>query len=408
MFWSELFGSIRGDFFVTVFDILFGTVAIWAPILTFIIFINIWLRYRRTDFIIKQGGVLLEIRLPKEINKTPAAMELFLTALHQSGKGDYLKTFLQGKIRPWFSLELVSIGGQVHFFIWTHAKMRPIVETQLYAQYPGVEVVEVDDYAKEVFHDLEKNPFWATTFKLTKADAYPIKTYIDYGLENTMQEEESKVDPMTSVLEFLGAVHRGGQVWIQILIQAHRDDTLKDDARLIKRKDWRDPAKAEIKKLIESLKIDDKVRPPTKVEGEIIAALERSQSKFAFEVGMRGFYIWSKDAFEVSNISSLIGSVRQYSSNTLNGFKLGKFTDFDYPWQDFRRIRRTALEKKMLNAYKLRSYFNIPYKHLFTKPFILTTEELATIFHLPGRVATTPTLAKTPSKKGEAPPNLPV
>ena len=35
-------------------------------------------------------------------------------------------------------------------------------------------------------------------------------------------------------------------------------------------------------------------------------------------------------------------------------------------------------------------------------------EELATLYHLPGAVATTPTLTRIPSKKSEAPANLPV
>ena len=40
-------------------------------------------------------------------------------------------------------------------------------------------------------------------------------------------------------------------------------------------------------------------------------------------------------------------------------------------------------------------------------PKVMTTEELATMFHLPGKVAVTPTLGRIPSTRGEAPPNLP-
>jgi len=42
------------------------------------------------------------------------------------------------------------------------------------------------------------------------------------------------------------------------------------------------------------------------------------------------------------------------------------------------------------------------------KPYILTTEELATIYHFPGSVSTTPNLNRVPSKKAEAPSNLPL
>jgi hypothetical protein len=40
-------------------------------------------------------------------------------------------------------------------------------------------------------------------------------------------------------------------------------------------------------------------------------------------------------------------------------------------------------------------------------PSVMTTEELATIYHFPGKVATTPTLGRIPSKRAEAPANLP-
>jgi hypothetical protein len=41
-------------------------------------------------------------------------------------------------------------------------------------------------------------------------------------------------------------------------------------------------------------------------------------------------------------------------------------------------------------------------------PFVLNTEELATIYHFPGRVAETPTFGRIEAKKGEPPSNLPI
>jgi hypothetical protein len=92
----------------------------------------------------------------------------------------------------------------------------------------------------------------------------------------------------------------------------------------------------------------------------------------------------------------------------VNGFKLGWFTDFDYPWQDFRRMRRTQDEKEMLEAFKMRSFFQPPFKNFHQSPIILNTEELATIYHFPGSVAATPTFERIPSKRGQAPANLPI
>jgi hypothetical protein len=61
----------------------------------------------------------------------------------------------------------------------------------------------------------------------------------------------------------------------------------------------------------------------------------------------------------------------------------------------------------MVEAYRSRSYF---YMNWFSGrlPFVLNTEELATIFHFPGRVAETPTFGRIEARKSEAPPNLPI
>jgi hypothetical protein len=400
------------DLFFRTLKFLYSFSFIWVPLILFALLLNIWLRYRRTENIVKAGSILLEIKLPKEIMKSPLAMEVILTSLSQEAKGDYLKTFWQGKIRPWFSFELVSIEGQVKFFMWTQPKFRQLIESQFYAQYPGVEIYEAEDYTKDVFWDPVNLPFWGTAFKLTKADVYPIKTYVDYGLDQN-PKEELKIDPMTSILEFLGSIGKGEQIWIQILFQAHRKETFKDDARFSATKpDWTKSGKKEIEDLLSKLKEgkrgEEVTRRATRGETDVVTALERSLSKIPFDVGIRGAYIAKKGSFDAIGITGLIGSFRQYSSRTLNGFKLSKFTDFDYPWQDFRRSRRNKREKKFLNAYKLRSFFYLPYKHAFGTPFVLNTEEIATIFHLPGQVAATPTLMKTASKKSEAPANLPI
>ncbi len=408
--WNDAVTALRFEYLGTIIKFLYGTSLLWLPIFLSIVFLNIWLKYTRAKAVIKDGGTLLEIKLPRDVFKSPLAMEIILTSLYQSGKGTYLDTFVEGKHRPWFSLEIVSIDGEVRFFIWTKTKFKQLIESQFYAQYPGVEIYEVEDYSKSFFIDPEKNGLVGLAFKLNKPDIYPIKTYIDYGLDRE-QEEESKVDPMTSVLEFMGSIKAGEQIWIQILIQAHRKLGMKEDAVFAK-EDWKKAGEAEIKKKIAEITGGDDEdaprRAPTMGEKETISALERSLTKLPFEVGVRCMYVFRKEVFDPINITGLLGSFRQYSSQNLNEIRIAKGTGLDYPWEDFMGMRKAERERKILNAYKLRSYFQAPYKHLFTKPFILTTEELATIFHLPGKVVGTPTLTKISSRKSEAPSNLPI
>jgi len=426
MYFEELLAiPYVADILHVIGVILIETAPIWVTFLLGYIFWSLWMVYIRVDFIQKQGSLLLEFRIPKEIYKSPRAMELFLMTLYQTGGANRIETYWEGKIRPWFSLELVSLGGDVRFFVWTHPKYKKVIQTQLYAQYPTVEIYEVEDYTAGVTFDPKRFFIWGTYFKLAKPDPYPIMTYVDYGLDKD-PKEELKIDPIANVIEYLGGLEPGEQAWIQILIQAHKKEDI-DDGRLFKKADWKTDAKKEVMKIIsESTKEAQKQQdgllknagkdvmefPPVaklrKSEDDQIEAIERSIDKFAFDTMIRAFYIAEWDAFNSVNIPGLIGSVRQYSSNsTLNGFKLGWFTDVDYPWQDFRSMRVDSWKKHMLEAYKRRSFFHPPFKSWHAKPFILNTEELATIFHFPSGVVQTPSFKRILSKKVEAPSNLP-
>lgn len=393
-----------------------------VPVVLGFLCLSTWLSYIRTRYIANQDYILLEIKIPREITKSPLAMEVFLTSLYQKTALTYTDTYWIGKTKVWFSLEIISLEGQIRFFIWSPIKWKNMIETQIYAQYPDVEIQEVEDYASHIKHNPKERAIWGTYYKLEKPEVYPIKTYIDYGIEKEVKEEEFKVDPMTAFIEYLGSMKKGEQVWFQILIQAHKKEGIRE-GRLFKKKHWKEAAKKELQSIRDSLALDEThQRIPTEGEKEQMTAIERSMSKFPFECMIRAVYIARNDSFNEISIPALIGSVRQYNSNNLNGFKLGWYTDHsdnskDWinifslifpPWKKIMRKKRDGYEKQMLEAYKMRSFFQLPHKHWNAEPFILTTEEIATIYHFPGGVATTPTLPRIPSKRAKPPPNLPV
>ncbi|MEK7514386.1 MAG: hypothetical protein AAB587_01005 [Patescibacteria group bacterium] len=405
---AQSLSQLSGKFGESI-DLLASTALVWMPFLFSFVLFQTWIMYSRAKFIHAQGSVLLEIKLPQEILQSPAAMELVFVQLWQARDPTYIEGYIKGEVRNWFSVELVSIGGTIHFFVWTAKTFQRLVETSIYAQYPTVEIYEAEDYAAKVYHDPEHFIYWFTYFKLTGKDAYPIKTYIDYGLDKN-PEEEYKIDPLTSLLEYLGSLKKGEQTWIQILIQAHRKTSWRDIT--LPKDDWRKQIKDEIKKIIKEAQPEGTDKPSmlnlTEDKKDIINALERSMGKFAFETIIRGYYLAEKDAFKSVAIPGLIGCLRQFSASNRNGFRLGKFSAFRYPWQDFRNLMKRIIERRMLDSYKRRSFFNPPNKHYRATPYILTTEELATLFHFPGKIAATPTVERIPSKKGAAPTNLPI
>lgn len=394
-----------------VFRLLLTTAPLWITAFLGVWFWNMWLVYRRALYFASLSTVLLEVRLPKEIFKSPKAMEFLFTALWQvGGEGNWFDVYWKGQTRPWYSFELCAIDGKLHFFIWTQKKYKNMVEANLYSQYPGIEIHEVPDYTPEVSFDPATHNAFTTEFTLTKADPFPIKTYVDYGMDKD-PKEEFKIDPMTPLVEFLASsMGTGHNAWIQIIARAHKaeewDPVKKEfvDAR------WSKGAEKEVEAIRAKTKPEDpggKPRMLTKVEEDKIVALERSVTKPGFDVGIRAVYIAPKDIFSATIGAGIVAGMRNYNSGELNGFKAVRNPDatVNYPWQFMKIRKKIPLKLEMIDAYKNRGYF---YNEFRESHFVLNTEELATIFHLPGGVATTPAFDRIGSKKAEAPSNLPL
>ncbi|HEY4512421.1 MAG TPA: hypothetical protein VJH63_02030 [Candidatus Paceibacterota bacterium] len=382
-----------------------------APIILGVLCFQGYLAWKRNKFIHDQKKVVLEIRLPQEVMKSPLAMELFLTSLYQTkGEGTWIKRYVYGQLRPYFSLELTSIGGEIKFFIWTWQFWQHHIESQLYAQYPDIEIKEAPDYAQAIHLNLEKYEMWGCNFKLQKPDCYPIKSYVDYQLDKD-PKEELKIDPMTPVFEYLGGLKPGEQAWIQIIIRAHKKERPKPGS-WFKKVDWSEEAKAEIEKIktkdtqqVESIKLTG--LSLTKGEKDMIEAIERNVAKIPFDCGIRAIYIAEKDKWNDINISGLNGSFRQYNSFQLNGFQTDKhhITEYNYPWQNITGKRLMRKKHHIFEEYQHRAYFHAPFRGYW---FVLNTESLATIYHFPGQVAKSPALQRVPAKKSEPPANLPI
>ncbi|HUD03885.1 MAG TPA: hypothetical protein VMR73_00115 [Candidatus Paceibacterota bacterium] len=393
---------------------------IWIPLILWEFAWDLWVRYIRIAWILSVPKTLVEIRLPQETMKSPAAMELVLNAIHNTADGSNFAQYWKGEMRPQYSLELISLAGQVKFLIWLEARRMDGLMSALYSQFPGVGVHEVPDYTKDVFFDPEKLKVFACEMMFTKDNAYPIKTYVDFGLDKD-PKEEFKVDPMTPMLEWLGSVKADQQVWIQMIVRAHKKDQIKPN-HLFKKTDlWKDGAEKLINEIM-------KRNPKTKVTGEedeetgmskkptmspadndLLDALSRSITKPAFDVGIRAIYISPRATFDTPfGIGGIISSFKHFNTEHLNGFKPNGdkwMAQFGDPWKDYKNIRRNALSSEVLVAYKQRAYFHPPF---MSQPLVLNTEELATIYHFPGSVSATPGLQRIPSKRADAPTNLPI
>lgn len=399
------------------FDYLSFLIPIAIPIILGYLLFHVYIDYNRATYYNSLEWVLLEINPSPDSVKSPAAMELFLLALYQTGgESTWIDRWIKGKVRTWFSLEIVSLEGRIHFYLHCERKLKQYIESQIYGQYPGSEVREVQDYASKF--NAEDYDIMCAELQLTQPDPYPIKTYLDYQLDKD-QEEEYKIDPITPMLEFLNTVPTHNYVCMQIIVRAHKPED-PDPTKLFpsfskKVDNWKQTAKEEVKRIkTESfIEFDEggvkkKQNVQTEAQKKAIIALERSTTKYAFDTGIRLLNIGKKGSF--SNMyGMMLGMVKQYNSMDLNGFKPRMGTTFDYPWQDPFGSKLKKMRSEMLEAYQMRDYFwKSDYKDKSRPYFILNTEELATIYHFPGMVAQTPSLERVDSRKVTPPDNLPI
>ncbi len=375
----------------------------WFPFVGAYLCWTLYVRYIQAKWLSQTDYALLEIQIPKLISKSPAVMEMIIGALHQPSSGSLIDRFIKGRVVSVSSLELASFNGSLHFFIRVERKLRNLLESVVYSQYPEVEIREVEDYVHQINYGLPNSGYeiYGEEFTFTKPDPYPLKTYIDYGMDKD-PKEEFKVDPMTPLLEFFGSMGPGEQLWLQILIKAAP-------------KEWLKHGEEEIKKITESAGSTRIVGGEeqtmsgllnlTPGKRKVIEAIERSYGKYAFQTGIRCLYLAKNEVYNGTNVPRMFSMFKQFDDQNLNSLKFIRHTGFDYPWEDWRGLRTKYVKWKMFDYFRRRSYF---YPPAHRTPIVLNTEELATIYHFPGQVATTPTLERIGSKRGEPPANLPV
>lgn len=400
---------------------------------------KLWIHYIQADFISGIEYVVLEVVPPREVLRSPKAMELFFSnaLYHWSQKGGK-EEYWQGAVWLWFSLEIVSLEGQVHFYIRTPSRIKGLIETQMYAQYPQAQVKVVPDYALGVDEISPRSKWmgWGCEFGLLKPEAFPIKTYVDYGLDKD-PKEEFKVDPISPLIEFFGSLEKGEQAWLQIVVTPSKKE-YKTKGTWFGTHDWVEESKMELKRLLrpytstrqssdEPTHYGTEVRTPDTLK-KVVEQVNNKTTKIGFDTGIRVMYIAKKEAYSMNSRRNIRLIFRQYANPDSNQLWRMNATQGDYYSGIFGASSETVmmLANRMLHEYQERGFFHLPLRHhLFnthTIPwplsgflkaykhpptYVLNTEELATLWHFPGQILKVPTLTRIESKEAAPPPNLP-
>jgi hypothetical protein len=334
-----------------------------------------------------------------------------------SGETGFIVRLL-GSVYPYFSFELVSFGGDIHFYAWCWGTYRSLVESSIYAQYPDVEIVEVEDYASKFRFDPDVHTAFCGDYIYFghdfPGDEYPIKSYVDFELDKD-PKEEYKVDPLAETLEVLSNLKPYEQVWIQMYFRfaSYTGILLRHNTG----KDWKDRVIKEVEKIrvesavfAETTHLTDEqsrvARPrPTWRQTEQMRAMERHLGKQPFEIGMRHAYI-SAGEFHGPTFTAVRWIYKPLNSpNYFNFFRSRRaHNDFDYPWQDYKDFRWNLITRRYIDMMRRRSFFYTPWT---TAPQVMSTEMMATLYHYPSSAIKSPGISRIPSKKAEPPPNLP-
>lgn len=342
-----------------------------AVVLGFVFFILIR-RHEKVGNLLESRLIL--VRLPKEEKKE-------VDPKKEIGLSEQLFSLLAGLKHP-ASLEVAvsHVGEEIHFYLSVHRSEVEFVKRQIQGLWSGAEVSETDDYT--VF-----NPQGVSVgayLGLKQNYAIPIRTY-----------DEANLDTFTTIISNLSKLNEAGEgAALQVIFQAAPGSSRSFISGVIGKLKKGTPAKevfgggkGVVKEFQSALATTKSEKEPKEkvIDEELIKSIQKKVSKPLLQVNFR---LVSSAVSQLSAngiLDSLAGSFSQFAAPTRNEFKI------------------TAAK----NARKFN--FNFIFRKFDpAQAMILNTEELVSIFHLPG-----PTLAGVPriqwlkSKEAAPPANLP-
>ena len=422
---SELTNLPAGEIAWRIMFWYFG----WLPVAIAFLWgaAQLWLYDRQNKWAANQKMIVLAIDIPQNNEQSPRAVENLFAYLHGAQKkANLIEKWWDGLLQVSFGFEIVSIDGYIQFIITTPQQFRPLVETAIYSQYPDAEISQIEDYAKDMpdhFPDKDYDMYGTEVIQVKPA-AYPIKLYPEFEHQFGPPETHYR-DPMASLMDLMSSLKKGEQLWLQFIVKpadfgwekiadkevgkilgkhrpiqgvipivgGHIADVLK--AGLTQQL-----PEATKQAEVEPLKMMN-LEPKQKKQVELIQA---KAGKIGFEIKIRVIYIAKKEVMNKPKaVNGFFGWIKQFHEGNTNGFKpdtAKTATNTAYFQADKRSNSRKT---KLIRAYKYRSSW------LGRLPFIMVTDELATMWHFPiDEVVKAPLVQRATARRVEPPMRLPV
>lgn len=295
---------------------------------------------------------LLEISVPRENEvKIDSAEQMFSSFSSIKGVSGLL-SFM--KIPDSMSFEIIAMPEDIRFYIGLPNKLKDMVEKQIHGAYPGAQIKEVEEY--NIFHENGKVAFAA--LELKSSPYIPIKTF-----------RELPVDPLSTITSTLAKMQEGESAAIQFMITP-------SDGK------WKKAGRDHISKLKKQ-----EANPETakySVDQKELESIDQKLSKPAFKAYIRVVVVSSTKESAEAHLTNIASAFSQFDSH--NSLKKAKLRLKGFFMTDF-------------------IYRYIPL--ISSHGSILTTEELATLFHFPNKSVETPHIHWLNAKTAPAPANIP-
>jgi len=296
--------------------------------------------------------VVMQVAVPRDNEVKIDGAEQMFASLFSVKKSGGLLGFL--KPQDHLCFEIVAKKEDIRFYVSVPEKLKDLVEKQIHGTYPGADVKEVDEYS--VFSDHGKVAFAA--MKLSNASFYPIQIYKDLP-----------TDPLSSLTAGLAKMGDNEGAVVQVLISPAGSKWQKA-GRSFTSKTKKEEANPETAKY--------NIDPKTYEE------IENKCSKPGFETTIRMVVSSNTKESAEAHLSNLTSSFSQYNSDH----------------NSFTKVK-TRLKKLFMIDFIYR------YQPLFGAKSILSTEELATIYHFPNKSVETPHIFWLNAKRAPAPALIP-
>jgi hypothetical protein len=302
-------------------------------------------------------------------------------------------------------------------------KYQHLIEAHLYAQYPDVEIVEVPDYVDDVPKIIPNSQWdlWGTDLEFTKHSAYPIRTYQKFEESVTGK----MIDPLAGLIETVGKLGPNQKMWLQWIIQPTSakwadlegkpvTDKLKGreaEAEGILERLWKDivdvfsnlikalsePIEFDVAKTKEEQPLEFRLSPG---ERDVLKAVEENLGKVQFYVKPRFIFLGRRENFDKGvGVNAFFGAIKQFGDENMNSFRPNNSTKTN-ALHLFVQSRLRYMQRKILRRYRNRS--------MDGGKLVMSSEELATLFHLPDMNVLAPALKRVEATHGGAPANLPI